>query len=446
MSNEVAIQDQAQPPAKRDGFGSMLKAREAQFVAALPKHIPVERFMRVVMTAIQNDPKLRSADQASLFTSCVKAAQDGLLPDGRDGALVIYLSKVNGQWVDKVQWMPMIGGIRKKARNSGELSDWNAVTVFAKDEFDYEEGTNRFLRHKPFIGRPLPKANGESADAYTARMREHCDRGSAIAFYSIATFKSGGNSFDVMTASEVEYVRDNYSKKNRDGNFSPAWTKSFNEMAKKTVARRHSKTLPMSSDLDDLLRRDDDLYDLKGASDKSETALPQPRRSLGERLDMLSGSIDEAPDPLIEHDPETGEIASGADPGQNTDAGAKPGAAATDHPVAKASGDSNAATASQSAPATGDRAPAAAKATAKTKTRQAAGASAPAPVVAAADPAKHAAIKADLTREGERAAAQGTSALNEFLDGLTGDESALIGDKFPVWNKTARAADTGVAR
>ena len=46
------------------------------------------------------------------------------------------------------------------------------------------------------------------------------------------------------------------------------WRNSFDEAAKKTLARRHAKVLPMSTDLDDLLRRDDELYDLKGASDK----------------------------------------------------------------------------------------------------------------------------------------------------------------------------------
>jgi hypothetical protein len=44
-------------------------------------------------------------------------------------------------------------------------------------------------------------------------------------------------------------------------------------MVRKTVARRHSKALPMSSDLDDLIRREDDLYELPDA----RAARPRPK-------------------------------------------------------------------------------------------------------------------------------------------------------------------------
>ena len=65
---------------------AQLKKRESQFAAALPAHMPVERFMRVVLTAAQNNPDLVRADRPSFFNACMKAAQDGLLPDGREGA------------------------------------------------------------------------------------------------------------------------------------------------------------------------------------------------------------------------------------------------------------------------------------------------------------------------------------------------------------------------
>src|SRR5690349_12093399 len=57
---------------------------------ALPKHIPVERFKRVILTALNLNPDLVGADRRSLFNAAQKAAQDGLVPDGREGALVIF--------------------------------------------------------------------------------------------------------------------------------------------------------------------------------------------------------------------------------------------------------------------------------------------------------------------------------------------------------------------
>ena len=66
-------------------FRQELGGMEEQFKAALPAHIPVERFMRVLMTAIQNNPDLLGVERRSLWNAAMKAAQDGLLPDGREG-------------------------------------------------------------------------------------------------------------------------------------------------------------------------------------------------------------------------------------------------------------------------------------------------------------------------------------------------------------------------
>lgn len=215
--------------------------REEQFKAALPAHIPVERFKRVLLTAVQNNPGLMRLDRQSFFNSAMRAAQDGLLPDGRDGAIVEF----NG----KAQWMPMIGGLRKKVRNSGEIATWEAHVVYENDEFLYELGDEPILRHKPTMGEP----------------------GKPIAAYSIAVLKSGEKSREVMSFAQIEKVRAVSRAKNNG-----PWVQWWGEMARKTVARRHSKVLPMSSDLDDLMRRDDDLYDFKGAQEEAqETARPR---------------------------------------------------------------------------------------------------------------------------------------------------------------------------
>jgi recombination protein RecT len=243
-----------------------------QFQAALPAHIPVERFARVVMTAIQNNGDLLSCSRKSLFNAAMKAAQDGLLPDGREGAMVPYKGQVT--------WMPMVGGIRKKVRNSGEIATWDVHAVFENDAFEYELGDEPFIRHKPALA----------------------NRGKLIAVYSIATLKSGEKSRDVMSVEDVEKIRSKSLAKNgpwSDPIFYP-------EMAKKTVARRHSKVLPMSSDLDDLIRRDDHLYDIEGAREEAQTDRP---KSLAGRLDALADFSDDATTIDVEKaDPETGEI------------------------------------------------------------------------------------------------------------------------------------------
>jgi recombination protein RecT len=230
------------PASPIEVFRHQLDKNATEFALALPKHIPLDRFKRVVQTAVINDPKLLHADRASLFASAMKAAQDGLLPDGRDGALVIYQTKVKGEggerdrWIDKVQWMPMIGGILKKVRNSGELKSIRAHVVHENDVFKLILGDEERLEHEPNVFEP----------------------GKPVGAYAIAETEDGIYR-EFMSFKQVEEVR-NVSRAKDSG----PWTKWWGEMARKTVLRRLSKRLPMSSDLDDLLRRDDALYDFDG--------------------------------------------------------------------------------------------------------------------------------------------------------------------------------------
>jgi recombination protein RecT len=238
-----------------------LEGMRDQFEAALPQHIPVERFERVVITALQNEPKLLQCSRRSLWNACIRAAQDGLLPDGRDGAIVPFKGDA--------QWLPMVFGIRKKVRNSGEILDWDVQLVYENDEFQHEFGDEAFIRHRRAMG----------------------PRGGIVGGYSIAHLKDGGVSREIMSIEEIESVRKQASRATSDKSpwNVPAY---YGEMCRKTIAKRHSKTLPMSSDLDDLLRKDEELYDIK---DRVEEARPR-RRVLGAALDALAGSTPSADD------------------------------------------------------------------------------------------------------------------------------------------------------
>lgn len=298
------------PPMKELAAMPIDKAIDAlgpQFAAALPAHIPMERFRRVVMTAISSNPDLATADRRSLFNSAVKAAQDGLLPDGRDGALIVYRTRVKikdqsgerYEWVNSVQWQRMIAGVRKLIRNSGEIADLWAEVVYAKDQFDYRLGLDRDLVHKP---------------AFTMKLK---DRGEIIAAYSVARFKDGGISFDVMSADEIwDTWRKASKQRDKDGNPTGMWKDYLAEAFKKTVVKRHAKQLPMSTDLDDLVRDDEELYDFKGASDGTRAAEPTPSRP---RLTDYTDVPQQAEDPQPEQqqaetvDAETGEVLAEAE-------------------------------------------------------------------------------------------------------------------------------------
>jgi recombination protein RecT len=240
-----------------------------QFQAVLPKHITPERFGRVVLTAIQNSPELLDCDRRSLWNAAMRAANDGLLPDGRLGAIVIYKGKAGRP---QAQWMPMIAGLRQKVRNSGEIESWEAQVVHERDQWEYQQG------------------------------------GPVIAAYSIAKFKSGELSREWMWIEELDKVRA-VSKAVRG-----PWADWADEMYRKTVARRHAKVLPMSSDLDDLLRRPDEPDDDDG---KPVEHSPEPQRlgSMTDALDMIAADTKKrgtkykpTAEMIDELDAETGEV------------------------------------------------------------------------------------------------------------------------------------------
>jgi recombination protein RecT len=264
----------------------------AQFTPALPTHIPPERFKRVLLTALNKTPDLANMDRRSFWNAAMQSAQDGLLPDGREGAMVPY----KGQ----VQWIPMVQGIRKRARNSGEILDWIAQAVYENDEFDYEFGSDPFLKHKP------PKLG--------------VDRGKMVGVYSIAWLKGAPAdrpSFDVMDLNDVKKIQ--AKSKSANGPWSdPTF---FPEMAKKTVVKRHAKQLPTSADLDDLVRRDDDLYDFnEQREERSAETKAVGGRGTSAALDAFAKAADQIP-----HDPETGEfkqlenLTAGGDPASGGD-------------------------------------------------------------------------------------------------------------------------------
>lgn len=222
---------------------------EPQFKMALPPHIAVEKFMRIVNTAIGSTPAILKCDRQSLFQSALRAAQDGLLPDGREAALVSF--------GDKVTYMPMVAGLLKKIRNSGELSSITAQAVYEKDDFQYYvDSDGEHINHRPNM---------------------FSDRGQKLGVYALAKTKDGGIYIEVLTMKQVNDIK-NVSRAKGSGPWSGPFAE---EMEKKSAIRRLSKRLPMSTDLESTLHADDDLF---MPAEETETATPEPKPKKKSRL------------------------------------------------------------------------------------------------------------------------------------------------------------------
>ncbi|KQX18377.1 MULTISPECIES: recombinase RecT [unclassified Sphingomonas] len=295
-------------PNEYDVLRRSLTNRTDDFKMALPAHITPEKFQRTIMTAAQSNPDLLKADRGSLITSCMKAAQDGLLPDGREAAIVTFNTRKKdpgGQWITVVQaqYMPMAFGLRKKILQSGEISSLETNVVYRREAeegaFIFEAGTEAMLRHRPM----LELSDEDLADE------------NIVAAYSVATMKDGTKSFEVMRRSEINKVRQAsqtgaVNKTTRDGKAIPPkgpWVDWFGEMARKTVMRRHSKTLPMSGDLIDVEATDESIAARSAAHVLSvQPDAPQLAGPTQQEIDAAEAGAD----------PQTGELPTDEDDDQ----------------------------------------------------------------------------------------------------------------------------------
>lgn len=214
-----------------------IQAMQQDFQMALPPNMPADKFVRTVLTAIQMNPQLAEATEQSVINSCMKAATDGLILDGREAALTIYNvnkgTKDQPRWEKEAMYMPMVTGIIKRVRNSGEVSRFNAFVVHKNDKFTIKLGLEMSLEHEPNFNEP----------------------GEVIGAYAICRFSDGLDDFEYMPKNQIESIRSR-SKSPTKG----PWATDYEEMCKKTVLRRLAKRLPMSSDLRNVVERVDEHY------------------------------------------------------------------------------------------------------------------------------------------------------------------------------------------
>lgn len=256
MANAIQVTRQAVTTLTNE-----VSSRAESFKATLPSHISFDKFQRIIVTAALTNPKLFECDRQSLLMACNRLATDGLLPDGREAALVPFKArvKVGNDWRDswQVQAMPMVYGLRKKILQSGEVLSLQVGVVYECEvdkNFIYEIGLEPPIRHRPQM------LNVNPEDFVDDKI---------VAAYSIARIKNGDAeplwSVELMLRHEINKIRQmsqtgavgRTDRNNKPLQPKGPWADWFAEMAKKTVMRRHSKVLPMNSDLIDTFDRDD---------------------------------------------------------------------------------------------------------------------------------------------------------------------------------------------
>lgn len=203
-----------------------------------------EKFKQVVSMALHKTPELLDCDPKSFVDSCLICATDGLVPDGRRAALTFFNDNKTGKKI--VNYLPMIRGVIECLYRTGLVKSHQVDVVYEGEPFVYRKGLNGCLDHEPVD---------------TLRT----DDSKIVWAYALIETIAGGVFYTAMTRSEIDKIRA-IAKTNK------VWGPFFAEMAKKTVMRNLSKSLPFDLEV---TRRDDVLYDLDRAN---APAMPAQRQ------------------------------------------------------------------------------------------------------------------------------------------------------------------------
>lgn len=218
-------------PARRNPRAEIrdtLVKLEPEFKKALPENVSVEKFTRVAQTAIIANPDLMNCNRTSLWASLNKCAQDGLLPDGREAAMVPYKGVVTYQ--------PMVHGIVKLMHATGAVASIETAIVHQAElddnRFEHwidENGSH--LRHRPI---------------------DFGEKGQPVGAYAVVRMTNGQSYIEIVDRDHLMKI------KNKAGQKSP-WYGPFElEMWRKTPLKRVAKRMPKTPELARVLEHDNE--------------------------------------------------------------------------------------------------------------------------------------------------------------------------------------------
>lgn len=199
--------------AKFNNLRQLLERGKGQLQLAMAKHLDPDRMIRLALTAATRDPKLLDCTQESIGLSLLTASQLGIEPNGRDGHLVPYGKQC--------QFIVDFKGLIKLAYRNPRVNSFIAVAVRSKDEFEFQYGTDSFIRHRPALS----------------------DCGVLVCAYAICKLKDADAQFVVMGKEAIEKRRAKAMTKN-------IWDAWPDEMWAKSAVKSLAKFVPLGGEFE----------------------------------------------------------------------------------------------------------------------------------------------------------------------------------------------------
>ncbi len=223
----------------------------------LPKGTTIDQFVRCASIAMVQSKDLGEAAQDSIIMALTMCAKDGLVPDNKEAALVTFRTKdkATNQFIKKAQYLPMIDGVIKRARMSGQVASMAAKAVYQNDEFAYWMDENgEHYKYVPTFG----------------------ERGNLLLCFAYAKLTNGELLIEVMTKADIDKVK-NASKTSGYG----PWVDWYDRMGCKAVMHRLCRRLPNASEIVQMCEQGMNMA-FDPTTEKDIT--PPPSENYGEKL------------------------------------------------------------------------------------------------------------------------------------------------------------------
>ena len=209
----------------------MIKAMAPEIKNALPEVMKPERFTRMALSTLNNNPKLRECSQITFLAAMMNAAQLGLEPNTPLGQAYLIPYRNHGKM--ECQFQLGYKGLIDLVYRNPNIQTVQAQCVYENDEFEYELGLNPKLVHRPALK----------------------DRGNVRLFYGLFKLVNGGFGFEVMSKEDMDTYAKEYSKA-FDSSYSP-WKNNYTGMAQKTVIKKALKYAPLKAEFRKALSSDE---------------------------------------------------------------------------------------------------------------------------------------------------------------------------------------------
>ena len=200
------------------------------------------RFARIITTDMRMNPELAQCTPLSILGAVFTSAELNLEPvAGRAYLLPFNNKKKIGQEWKSVKECQFILGYRGIVElfyrhQSSESLSWGVV--HEADTFDFEKGSNAFVKHKEALK----------------------DRGEKVAFW-VGAYVNSRFLFEVMSYEKcIEHGKQHsktYNKSKKEFYSSSPWVKSEDSMCLKTCLIQLSKTLPLSVEVQKAIQSDE---------------------------------------------------------------------------------------------------------------------------------------------------------------------------------------------